>query len=180
MSYYKGKKILVIGGTGLIGMPLVHKLLEREAKLTVVSLDENIDLDKSIEFKKLDLRDFNNCLKVTKNKDIVFNLAGVKGSPKMTKEKPASFFVPTLTFSVNIMEAARRNDVKNFLFTSSVGVYQPAEIFHEESVWKTFPSENDKFAGWAKRMGELQAEAYRIQYGWNTISIVRPANVYGP
>ena len=54
MSYYKGKKILVIGGTGLIGMPLVHKLLEREAKLTVVSLDENIDLDKSIEFKKLD------------------------------------------------------------------------------------------------------------------------------
>ena len=117
MSYYKGKKILVIGGTGLIGMPLVHKLLEREAKLTVVSLDENIDLDKSIEFKKLDLRDFNNCLKVTKNKDIVFNLAGIKGSPKMTKEKPASFFVPTLTFSVNIMEAARRNDVKNFLFT---------------------------------------------------------------
>ena len=180
MSYYKGKKILVIGGTGLIGMPLVHKLLEREAKLTVVSLDENIDLDKSIEFKKLDLRDFNNCLKVTKNKDIVFNLAGIKGSPKMTKEKPASFFVPTLTFSVNIMEAARRNDVKNFLFTSSVGVYQPAEIFHEESVWKTFPSENDKFAGWAKRMGELQAEAYRIQYGWDTISIVRPANVYGP
>ena len=88
MSYYKGKKILVIGGTGLIGMPLVHKLLKQEAKLTVVSLDENIDLDKSIEFKKLDLRDFNNCLKVTKNKDIVFNLAGVKGSPKMTKEKP--------------------------------------------------------------------------------------------
>ena len=57
----------------------------------------------SIEFKKLDLRDFNNCLKVTKNKDIVFNLAGVKGSPKMTKEKQAGFFVPTLTFSVNIM-----------------------------------------------------------------------------
>ena len=78
MSYYKGKNILVTGGTGLIGMPLVQKLLEREAKLTVVSLDENIDLDKSVEFKKLDLRDFNNCLKVTKNKDIVFNLAGVK------------------------------------------------------------------------------------------------------
>ena len=51
--------------------------------------------------------------------------------------------------------------------------------FFEESVWKTFPSENDKFAGW-QRECELQAEAYRIQYGWNTISIVRPANVYGP
>src|SRR5262249_46693450 len=38
----------------------------------------------------------------------------------------------------------------------------------------------DRFAGWAKRMGELQADAYRIQYGWDKISIVRPANVYGP
>jgi GDP-L-fucose synthase len=50
----------------------------------------------------------------------------------------------------------------------------------EEDVWKTFPSPNDRFAGWAKRMGELQAEAYRIEYGWEHICIVRPANVYGP
>jgi GDP-L-fucose synthase len=41
------------------------------------------------------------------------------------------------------------------------------------------PSPNDRFAGWAKRIGELQAEAYAIQYGSNNISIVRPANVYG-
>ena len=46
-------------------------------------------------------------------------------------------------------------------------------------MWKTFPSPNDRFAGWAKRIGELQAEAYAIQYGKNNISIVRPANVYG-
>jgi GDP-L-fucose synthase len=52
-------------------------------------------------------------------------------------------------------------------------------VFYEDDVWKTFPSVNDKFAGWAKRMGELQAEAYRIEYDWNDISIVRPANVYG-
>ena len=50
----------------------------------------------------------------------------------------------------------------------------------ENSVWKTFPSPKDRFAGWAKRMGELQAEAYRIEYRWNDIFIVRPANVYGP
>ena len=53
-------------------------------------------------------------------------------------------------------------------------------MFREDDVWKTFPSPNDRFAGWAKRMAELQAEAYQIEYGWDKISIVRPANVYGP
>jgi GDP-L-fucose synthase len=98
----------------------------------------------------------------------------------MTAKRPASFFVPTIQFSINMMEASRRNNVERFLFTSSVGVYSPAEVFYEDDVWKTFPSPNDRFAGWAKRMGELQAEAYKIEYGWDKISIVRPANVYGP
>jgi len=77
------------------------------------------------------------------------------------------------------MEAARRAGVERYLFTSSIGVYQPADMFREDDVWKTFPSPNDRFAGWAKRMAELQAEAYQIEYGWDKISIVRPANVYG-
>ena len=79
-----------------------------------------------------------------------------------------------------MMEAARLAKVKWYLYTSSVGVYAPSDRFVEDSVWKTFPSPNDKFAGWAKRIGELQAEAYSIQYKWNKVSIVRPANVYGP
>ena len=98
----------------------------------------------------------------------------------MTIKKPASFLVPTVTFTFNMMEAARRCGVKRFLLTSSIGVYAKSKIFNEDSVWKTFPSENDKFAGWAKRLCELQAEAYKIQYGWDAISIIRPANVYGP
>ena len=44
----------------------------------------------------------------------------------MTNERPASFMVPTIQFSVNMMEAARRNRVERFLFTSSIGVYEPA------------------------------------------------------
>ena len=68
----------------------------------------------------------------------------------MTLEKPASFFVPTLMFSINLMEAARRNKIENYLFTSSIGVYSPKSKFLEDDVWKTFPSENDKYAGWAK------------------------------
>jgi len=124
--------------------------------------------------------DFENCVACCRGIDYVFNLLCVKGSPAVTMTKPASFFVPHLTFNTNLMEAARQCGVKGFLFTSSLAVYGPADVFYEDDVWRTFPSENDKFAGWAKRMGELQAEAYRIEYGWGDISIVRPANVYGP
>ncbi len=180
MSFFKDKNILVTGGTGLIGRPLVEMLIEAKAKVSVVSLDDPSRAPKGCTFKKADLRDFNNCIEVCKDQEIVFHLAGVKGSPAMTAKRPASFFVPTLQFSINMMEAARRAGVDRYLFTSSVGVYSPAEVFYEDEVWKTFPSPNDRFAGWAKRMGELQAESYKIEYSWDKISIVRPANVYGP
>lgn len=179
-SFYKGKKILVTGGTGMIGRFLVELLIEAGGNITIASLDDPTRAHPKAKFVRLDLTDINNCLEVCKGIDFVFHLAGIKGSPKMTKEQPASFFVPTILFNTNMMEAARRSGVERFLYTSTVGVYAPAEVFHEDDVWKTFPSENDKFAGWAKRMGELQAEAYKIQYGWDKISIVRPANVYGP
>jgi GDP-L-fucose synthase len=181
MNYFKNKRILVTGGTGLIGMSLLERLLSKtNKKIKVVSLDENTYLKKNFDYHKLDLREFSNCLKITKNIDVVFNLIGIKGSPIMSKFKPASFFVPTITFNTNMMEASRRNNVERYLYTSSVGVYSPNKIFKEDSVWKTFPSNNDLFAGWAKRMGELQSEAYKIEYNWNAVSIVRPANVYGP
>ncbi|MHB1218734.1 MAG: NAD-dependent epimerase/dehydratase family protein [Alphaproteobacteria bacterium] len=180
MSFYKNKRVLVTGGTGLIGRPLVQELLKAGAQVTVASLDDPSRAPGGAVFKRLDLREFSECLSVVNGQDVVFQLAGVKGSPAMTAKRPASFFVPTLQFSINMMEAARRIGVERFLFTSSVGVYAPAEVFHEDDVWETFPSPNDRFAGWAKRMGELQADAYRIEYGWNRISIVRPANVYGP
>jgi len=173
------KKILVTGGTGMIGRYLVDKLLKKNCKVTVVSLDEPADLSPEVKFLKLDLTVLENCIQACSGQDYVFNLVGIKGSPKMSREKPASFMVPMLMFNTAMMEAAQRCNVKWYLYTSSVGVYHPAEVFSEDDVWKTFPSENDKHPGWAKRIGELQADAYRIQYGKNNISIVRPANVYG-
>ena len=178
-NFFYKKNILVTGGSGMIGRQLVNLLLKLGAKVNVVAMDEKVNI-KDVYYKKKDLRNFENCLEVCKKKDIVFHLAGVKGSPKMTMEQPASFFFNTLSFSLNMMEAARRRGVKNYLFTSSIGVYAPSNIFREDDVWKTFPSKNDKFAGWAKRMSELQSEAYEIQYKWKGVSIARPANVYGP
>lgn len=178
--FYKNKKILVTGGTGMIGRPLVEMLIKAGASVRVASMDDPSRAHPQAEFRKANLTRFDNCLEVCTGMDYVFHLVGVKGSPAMTAKYPANFFVPVILFNTNMMEAARQAGVKNYLFTSTVGVYAPAEKFSEDDVWKTFPSENDKFAGWAKRMGELQAEAYAIQYGWKGISIVRPANVYGP
>jgi|TARA_R110000744_G_scaffold365060_1_gene473777 GDP-L-fucose synthase len=164
----KGKKILVTGGSGMIGRHLV-KILEDEYSANVTSTDLPDDL-----------RDRDTCKKVCDGQDIIFHLAGIKGSPQRCMEAPASFSVPMIQFNANMIEAAYNADVEWFLFTSSVGVYHPAPTFKEEDVWKTFPSENDWFAGWAKRIGEMNVEAYAKQYNWNKTSIVRPANVYGP
>ncbi len=179
MSFYKNKKILVTGGTGMIGRELVQQLLQQGAIVRTASMDDPSRSLPGTEFMRADLTHPDSCTKVCEGQEIVFHLAGIKGSPKMMKEQPASYFVPSLLFTTNMMESARKAGVKNFLFTSSVGVYAPAEVFHEDDVWKSLPSPNDLFGGWHKRTGELQAQAYITQYGWNNISIVRPANVYG-
>jgi len=176
---FKNQKVLVTGGAGMVGRALVSKLLKLGAQVEIADLHKPSDLEPEVKFTTGDLRYLNVCEEICKDKDYVFNIIGIKGSPKACAEQPADFMVPMLQFNTNMMEAARKANVKWYLYTSSVGVYSPADVFYEDDVWKTFPSPNDKFAGWAKRIGELQAEAYSIQYGMNNISIVRPANIFG-
>jgi GDP-L-fucose synthase len=177
---FKNKKVLITGGGGMIGRSLVKLLLEKDCKIYIADLTKPTDLPEGVEHLQVDLRFFDNCLDICKDKDFIFHLAGVKGSPKMCLEQPVDFMVPMLQFNTNMIQAAYESNVEWFLYTSSVGVYSPAEVFYEESVWDTFPSPNDRYPGWAKRIGELQTETYKIQYGWDRFSIVRPANVYGP
>ncbi len=177
-NIFEGQNVLVTGATGMIGRSLTKLLLERGAIVTSASLDTNSI--PNVYCHNIDLTVLKNCLHVCTGQDYIFHLAGIKGSPKMAAEKPASFLNPMLLFNTNMLEAARLCNVKWYLHTSSIGVYKPVEILREEDVWLTFPSEYDRFAGWAKRISELQVEAYNIEYGMNNISIVRPANVYGP
>ena len=175
---FKDKQILIAGGNGLIGRQLVDLLLEKGSIITVADLKDSDN--PQIRSLQLDLTNYENCLTSCNGMDYVFNLLCSKGSPKAMKERPASYFVPMLLFNTNLMRAAKECGIKRYLYTSTLGVYAHSEISHEDDVWQTYPSKNDKFAGWAKRMGELQAEAYQIEYGWDDITIVRPANTYGP
>ena len=179
---YSNKNVLVAGGSGLIGRQLVRLLKDEGAHVKVVDKKVSLDIasDESIEDIQRDLTTMNNCMEACHDMDYVFNLMCIKGSPKAMKERPASHLVPMLQFNTNLMEAARSCKVSKYLYTSSVAVYEPKEMFSEDDVWVTFPSPNDRFAGWAKRIGELQAESYEIEYEWEGISIVRPGNTYGP
>ncbi len=164
----------------MIGRQLVSLLLEKGANVTVADINEPLGLPEEVNFVKANLLYFDQCQNICQGQDYVFNLVGIKCSPKITMEQPADIMGPMMQFNTNMLEAAMKANVKWYLYTSTVGVYTPAEIFYEDDVWKGSPSPNDWYGGWAKRMGELQCEAYEKQYGEGKCSIVRPANVYGP
>ena len=176
ISFFSKKRCLVTGGTGLIGREVARILVNAGARVTVVSLDR-INIDADVEHVYGDLTDFLFCLDQTRNMDCVFHLAGIKGSIDVTRSKPASFFVPLMMFNTNVLEAARRNGVSRLVYTSSIGAYSSAEVFVETENRDGPPM--DMFPGWAKRMAELQVQAYRQQYGLDW-AVVRPCNVYGP
>ena len=169
MIDFKDKNVLVTGGNGMIGQALVELLYDTTSANIMVA-----------DLPNVDLRDRKDCKAVCEGQDIVFHLAGIKGSPQRCMEAPASFSVPMIQFNANMIEAAYNAGVEWFLYTSSVGVYHPADVFVEDHVPGTLPSESDWYAGWAKRIGEMNVQAYMKEYNWNKCSIVRPANVYGP
>ncbi|MCK9428793.1 MAG: NAD-dependent epimerase/dehydratase family protein [Candidatus Omnitrophica bacterium] len=151
------KNILVTGSTGMIGRELVEQLKIKEPKAIIRYADLSLGID---------LRYYNTCLDVMEGIDEVFSLMGITGSPKMTSERPIDFFVPMIQCGTNILEAARLQGVKKFLYTSSVAVLNP---------------DTDKYPAAAKQMGEFQIEAYKIQYPefGNNCCVIRPSNVYG-
>ena len=175
-------KILITGESGMVGKHLVDMCLDKGyyVRGTDIRYDNRYDIyAKDFEFYQADLRDFDDCRNVVAGMDVVFQVAGVKGSPKRAAEQPNDYFTPMLQFNTNMAEAARLQGVDWYVYTSTVGVYQPAEVFKEDDVWKTYPSENDKYAGWVKRLGELQLDCFETHYGLKNYTIVRQANIYG-
>tara|TARA_A100001011_G_C14231987_1_gene809277 strand:- start:252 stop:1211 length:960 start_codon:yes stop_codon:yes gene_type:complete len=177
---FENKKILVTGGSGMIGRQLVSLLKNEIAEIHVADLNKPVNMPDDIIFHNVDLKNFDNCKNICKEMDYVFNLVGIKCSPQVCIERPAEIMGPMMQFNTNMLEAAMLSNVEWYLYTSTVGVYEPAEVLFEDDVWNSQPSKNDWYGGWAKRMGELQCQAYEKQYGKGICSIVRPANVYGP
>jgi GDP-L-fucose synthase len=181
---YSEKNVLVAGGTGTIGIPLVRMLHAQGANVTVASLDTkeyaSLVLPDGVRFIRNNLEFFDNCLSVTKDQDYVFNLVGIKGSVGIGESKVASYLVPMLRFQTNLMEASFISKVSGFMFTSSVCIYPQASEHFEDNAWNGMPMQNDRIPGLAKRIGEIQGEAYLKEHGWKGVKILRPSNVFGP
>lgn len=185
----KDKRIVITGASGLVGYPTVVKCLEEGAREVIAA-----DIKISEELRQLrtkfplgqltltetDLTYFNNCERLFSTPvDVCLHLAGIKGSPSRAAKQPADYLFPMMMFNTNMIKAAFDAKVKWFVYTSSVGVYQPADVMEEDSVWSTMPSKNDWYPGWSKRMGELAIESLQVQHNWNNWTIIRPANIYG-
>ena len=180
LNHFRGRNVLVTGGTGLIGRQVVDLLSGAGAKVRIVSLDR-VKVHDQAEHVIGDLTNFDLCREVTRDMDFVCHLAGIKGGAGVSSTKLASHFVPTVMFNTNILEAARLNKVQKLVYTSSIGAYTSTDVFSESAETPgNFVSPPMDFAGWAKRMAELQIHAYKVQYGMENFAIVRPSNVYGP
>ena len=180
---YKDKKILVTGGTGMIGSHLIELLLNEGAKIRTVihkrDLPKEIDHNK-IEIMNGDLVDKEFANKVVKNINYVFHLAAYTGGLGRTSIEPATTLTPNLIMDGNILDSSKNEKVEKFLYASCSCVYPNIEKdLFEEDAWTGNPPSSHASYSWSKRMGELQAISHHKEFGMN-IAIVRPSNSYGP
>jgi len=155
---FKGKNVLVTGGTGLIGISLVKKLDKMGTNIRVVSLDDGSPFAENIGFVRADICEREVCKSVLKDIDIVFHLAGIKGGIGVAKTKASTFLLKNILMNIQIMEAAREAKVRRFLYTSSICIYPPAEVFEEKNALAGLPHPSDRFGGISKLVGECRRE----------------------
>ncbi len=173
MGFWADKKILVTGGAGFLGSFIVEKLVE-EKKVNPV----NIRVPRS---KEMDLRKWENCVEAVKDVDIVIHLAAKVGGIGFNKKYPATLFYDNAIMGIQLMEAARLEGVQKFVAIGTVCAYPKYTPvpFREEDLWNGYPEETNAPYGIAKKVLLVQAQAYRMQYGFNAIYLL-PVNLYGP
>lgn len=184
-KFWKGKKVLVTGGTGFVGSFVTEKLLEYEAKVTVTSRSaKNTNISKvlkEVSILKTDLSIPENAIKATKKQDVILHLAAKVAGIDYNIGHPATMFSENVILTRNILEAAVKNKVDRVLLTSSACVYpRHATIPTRESEgFVDDPEPTNLGYGWAKRVVELMGRFYNQEYGLK-VGIGRPYNTYGP
>jgi len=172
MGFWEDKRVIVTGGAGFLGSYVVEKLKERGCKNIFVPLVEDYNLTKE-----------KNVVRLYQNYpcDIVIHLAAVVGGIGANRENPGKFFYDNLVMGAMLMEHARQFKVGKFIALGTICAYPKFTPvpFKEEDLWNGYPEETNAPYGLAKKMMLVQSQAYRIQYGFNSIFLL-PLNLYGP
>ena len=171
MINLKDKRVTVTGGAGFLGKHLVAKLEKRGCNI-FVPLIEDYDLVKMEAV---------NQLYADAKPDIVIHLAAKVGGIGANRDNPGKFFYDNLMMGVQMMEVGRRAGIEKFVALGTVCAYPKLTPvpFKEEYLWNGYPEETNAPYGLAKKMLLVQSQAYRQQYGFNSIFLL-PVNLYGP
>lgn len=166
------KRICVTGGAGFLGTHLIENLKNRGAEDIFVPTIEKYDLVDRDAIAQL-LSD--------SNPDVIIHLAAHVGGIGANREHPAEFFYDNLMMGVQLMHQAWERGVEKFVAIGTVCAYPKFTPvpFREDNLWIGYPEETNAPYGLAKKMLLVQSQAYREQYGYNSIFLL-PVNLYGP
>jgi GDP-L-fucose synthase len=171
-EFWKDKRVVVTGGAGFLGSYVVEKLQERGCENIFVPRSKDYDLTSEEAIIRL--------LKDTKP-HMIIHLAAVVGGIGANRENPGTFFYKNLMMGVQLIEQARLHNVDKFVAIGTICAYPKYTPvpFKEEDLWNGYPEETNAPYGLAKKMMLVQSQAYRQQYGFNSIYLL-PVNLYGP
>jgi GDP-L-fucose synthase len=166
------KRICVTGGAGFLGTHLIKELLDRGAKDIFIPTIEEYDLVEPGDVARV-LAD--------SDPDVIIHLAAHVGGIGANREHPAEFFYDNLMMGVQLMHQAYVFGVEKFVAIGTVCAYPKFTPvpFKEDDLWIGYPEETNAPYGLAKKMLLVQSQAYREQYGFNSIFLL-PVNLYGP
>jgi GDP-L-fucose synthase len=172
MSFWNNKLIVVTGGSGFLG-----------SHVTAVLRAQGVANEQIIVPRKstCDLLQIENCRKVANNADIIIHLAAMVGGIGFNREHPGQLFYQNMIMGTQLMEAAREAGVSKFVSIGTVCAYPKFTPvpFREDDLWIGYPEETNAPYGLAKKMLLVQGQAYRQEYGLNSIYLL-PVNLYGP
>ncbi|MGB4207058.1 MAG: GDP-L-fucose synthase [Smithellaceae bacterium] len=168
----KNKRIIVTGGKGFLGKHLLKKFTDYGCR--------NIDVADLPEFNLTNIDDIRRMYE-EKKPDVVIHLAAKVGGIGFNQEKPAELFYDNLIMGSQLMHEACLRNIEKFVALGTICAYPKFTPvpFKEEDIWKGYPEETNAPYGLAKKMMLVQSQAYRQQYGFNSIFLL-PVNLYGP